>query len=142
MSTKAGTIGVPARSTRFPLWAVAVSGLAVAALIMSAVALGLAVRADEGSGLPAPRKAIEQAHEATRPALLEIYSGSAITGTGPGLIEEARTPRTAALLRTYSDSIVTGTGPGLADVAFDHQVPQVTGTGPGLVRAAEHSRGR
>ena len=39
MSTKAGTIEVPGRPVRFRLWAAAVSVLATAALIMSAVAL-------------------------------------------------------------------------------------------------------
>jgi hypothetical protein len=39
MSTKAGTIEVPGPPVRFRLWAAAVSVLAAAALIMSAVAL-------------------------------------------------------------------------------------------------------
>jgi hypothetical protein len=39
MSTKAGTIEVPGRPVGFRLWAAAVSVLAAAALIMSAVAL-------------------------------------------------------------------------------------------------------
>ncbi|MGA9159765.1 MAG: hypothetical protein WB297_02715 [Actinomycetota bacterium] len=48
MSTKAGTVGVSGRPTRFTLWTAAVSALAATALIMSAVALTLAAR-DEGS---------------------------------------------------------------------------------------------
>ena len=44
MSTKAGTIEVPGRPAGFRLWAAAVSVLAAAALIMSAVALTKAER--------------------------------------------------------------------------------------------------
>ena len=56
MSTKAGTIGVSGLTARFTLWTAAVSALAAAALIMSAVALTVAVGGDrsvtsiEGSG--------------------------------------------------------------------------------------------
>ena len=75
MSTKAGTMGVSARPTPFTLWTAAVSALAVTALIMSAVALNLAVRSDERAALAAPRKA--------------AASGSVISGTGPGLIQVA-----------------------------------------------------
>jgi poly(3-hydroxybutyrate) depolymerase len=56
MSTKAGTIGVSDLPARFTLWTAAVSALAAAALIMSAMALTVAVRGDrpvtsmEGSG--------------------------------------------------------------------------------------------
>jgi hypothetical protein len=56
MSTKAGTIGVSGLPARFTLWTAAVSALAAAALIMSAMALTVAVRDDrsvtsmEGSG--------------------------------------------------------------------------------------------
>jgi hypothetical protein len=50
MSTKAGTIEVPDRPVGFRLWAAAVSVLAAAALIMSAVALN---RAGRTSGLEA-----------------------------------------------------------------------------------------
>jgi hypothetical protein len=46
MSTKAGTIGVSDRPERFTLWTGAVSALAAAALIMSAVALTVAIRSD------------------------------------------------------------------------------------------------
>ena len=46
MSTKAGTIGVSSLPPRFPLWTTAVSVLAAAALIMSALALILAGRGD------------------------------------------------------------------------------------------------
>jgi hypothetical protein len=46
MSTKAGTIGVSGRPARFTLWTAAVSALAAAALIMSAVALTVATRSD------------------------------------------------------------------------------------------------
>jgi hypothetical protein len=46
MSTKAGTIGVSGRPARFTLWTGVVSALAVAALIMSAVALTVAIRSD------------------------------------------------------------------------------------------------
>ena len=46
MSTKAGTIGVPGGPARFTLWTAAVSALAAAALIMSAVALTVAIRSD------------------------------------------------------------------------------------------------
>ena len=52
MSTKAGTIEVPGRPVGFRLWAAAVSVLAAAALIMSAVALN---RAGRTSGLEAAR---------------------------------------------------------------------------------------
>jgi hypothetical protein len=45
MSTKAGTVGISARPTLFTLWTAAVSVLAVTAVILSAVALSLAVRA-------------------------------------------------------------------------------------------------
>ena len=44
MGTKAGTIGVSARPAGFTLWTAAVSALAAAALIMSAVALTVASR--------------------------------------------------------------------------------------------------
>jgi hypothetical protein len=56
MSTKASTIEVPGRPVGFRLWAAAVSVLAAAALIMSAVALSEVGRGDrsatsvEGSG--------------------------------------------------------------------------------------------
>jgi hypothetical protein len=56
MSTKAGTMGFSARSALFTFWTVAVSALAAAALILSAVALNVAGRGDrsvtsvEGSG--------------------------------------------------------------------------------------------
>jgi hypothetical protein len=56
MSTKAATMGVSARPALFTFWTVAVSALAAAALILSAVALTVASRADrsvtsvEGSG--------------------------------------------------------------------------------------------
>jgi hypothetical protein len=46
MSTKAGTIGVSGRPARFTFWTGAVSALAAAALIMSAVALTVAIRSD------------------------------------------------------------------------------------------------
>jgi hypothetical protein len=46
MSTKAGTIGVSGLPARFTLWTAAVSLLAAAALIMSALALTLAGRGD------------------------------------------------------------------------------------------------
>ena len=46
MSTKAGTIGVSGQPVRFTLWIAAVSVLAAAALIMSALALTLAGRDD------------------------------------------------------------------------------------------------
>jgi hypothetical protein len=46
MSTKAGTIGVSGQPARFMLWIAAVSVLAAAALIMSALALTLAGRDD------------------------------------------------------------------------------------------------
>jgi hypothetical protein len=44
MGTKAETIGVSARPARFTVWTAAVSALAAAALIMSAVALTVAAR--------------------------------------------------------------------------------------------------
>jgi hypothetical protein len=56
MSTKAGTIRVSGLPARFTLWTAAVSALAAAALVMSAMALTVAVRDDrsvtsmEGSG--------------------------------------------------------------------------------------------
>ncbi len=56
MSTKAGTMGFSARPALFTFWTVAVSALAAAALILSAVALNVAGRGDrsvtsvEGSG--------------------------------------------------------------------------------------------
>ena len=57
MSTKAGTMGFSARPALFTFWTVAVSALAAAALILSAVALNVAGRAErpvtsveEGSG--------------------------------------------------------------------------------------------
>ena len=46
MNTKAGTIEVSGLPKRFTLWTAAVSVLAAAALIMSALALTLAVRGD------------------------------------------------------------------------------------------------
>ena len=57
MSTKAGTMGFSARPALFTFWTVAVSALAAAALILSAVALNLAGQGDrsatsvEGSGI-------------------------------------------------------------------------------------------
>jgi hypothetical protein len=56
MSTKAGTMGFSGRPALFTFWTVAVSVLAAAALILSAVALNVAGRGDrsvtgvEGSG--------------------------------------------------------------------------------------------
>ena len=56
MSTKAGTMGFSGRPALFTFWTVIVSVLAAAALILSAVALNVAVRGDrvvtnvEGSG--------------------------------------------------------------------------------------------
>jgi hypothetical protein len=56
MSTKAGTIGLSGRPALFTFWTVAVSVLAAAALILSALALTVAGRGDgsvtsvEGSG--------------------------------------------------------------------------------------------
>lgn len=56
MSTKAGTMGFSGRPPLFTFWTVAVSVLAAAALILSAVALNVAARGDrsvtsvEGSG--------------------------------------------------------------------------------------------
>jgi hypothetical protein len=46
MSTKAGTMGFSARPALFTFWTVAVSALAAAALILSAVALNVAGRGD------------------------------------------------------------------------------------------------
>ena len=46
MSTKAGTMGFSARPALFTFWTVAVSALAASALILSAVALNVAGRAD------------------------------------------------------------------------------------------------
>jgi hypothetical protein len=46
MSTKAGTMGFSARPALFTFWTVAVSALAAGALILSAVALNVAVRDD------------------------------------------------------------------------------------------------
>ena len=66
MSTKAGTIGFSGRPALFTFWTVAVSALAAAALILSAVALTVAGRGDgsvtsvagsgtrEGASLGAP----------------------------------------------------------------------------------------
>jgi hypothetical protein len=79
MNMKAGTMGDSARPVWVPRWTTVVSILAVAALIMSAVALGLVVRGDERAALPAPREA--------------IASGPVISGTGPGLIEVAHGDR-------------------------------------------------
>jgi len=157
MSSKAGTMGVSARPALFTLWTAAVSALAVTAVIMSAVALNLAVRSDERAALPAVREAvasgsvisgtgpglIQVAGEPARtPALPQIYSGSAVTGTGPGLSKLAQEASGAsALPQIYASSNVTGTGPGLAVVALKHSQPQVTGTGPGLVQVAEGTRG-
>jgi hypothetical protein len=153
MSTKAGTVGIFARPTLFTLWTAAVSALAVTAMILSAVALSLAVRGNERPALQAPREAaapesvitgtgpglIQVAGELARTAALpKIYSGSAVTGTGPGLTKLVReASHGSALPRIYAPSSVTGTGPGLVDVALKHSQPQVTGTGPGLVRVAE-----
>jgi hypothetical protein len=47
MSTKAGTIGISTRPAGFTLWTAAVSALAVAALVLSAVALTVAARDPE-----------------------------------------------------------------------------------------------
>jgi hypothetical protein len=156
MSTKAGTMGVSARPTPFTVWTAAVSALAVTALIMSAVALNLAVRSDERA-LPAPGKAVASGSviSGTGPGLIQVaegaartaalprtYSGSAITGTGPGLTRLTQEgTRASALSRSYASSSVTGTGPGLAVVALNYSQPQVTGTGPGLVQVAERTRG-
>ena len=56
MSTKAGTIEVPGQPVGFRLWAAAVSVLAAAALIMSAVALTQAGRTSgrEAASVGAP----------------------------------------------------------------------------------------
>jgi hypothetical protein len=126
MSTKAGTMGVSARPALFTLWTATVSALAVTAVIMSAVALNLAVR-EERAALPAQREV--------------AASGSLVSGTGPGLIhvgEEAA--RAAALPRIYASSGVTGTGPGLAIIARNPGQPRVTGTGPGLLQVAARTQ--
>jgi hypothetical protein len=156
MSTKAGTIGVSARPAVFTLWTVAVSALAVTALIMSAVALNVAVRGDERTVLPAAEKAISSgsaitgtgpgliqlAQQATRVAdLARIYSGSSVSGTGPGLsVLAEQATRTEALSQIYSGSRITGTGPALLYAAFGNSVVQVTGTGPGLEQIAKQTR--
>ena len=51
MGTKADTIRVAARPAGFTIWTAAVSALAAAALIMSAVALTLAARDDAATGV-------------------------------------------------------------------------------------------
>jgi hypothetical protein len=58
MSTKAGTIGFSGRPVPLRLWTAAVSALAAAALIMSAVALNVATRSD-GSATVAGNGAAE-----------------------------------------------------------------------------------
>ena len=127
MSTKTGSMGVSARPAGFRLRTAVVSGIAVTGLVMSAVALALALRANDRVALPAPRTA--------------IASESGITGTGLGLIEVAQEAmRTAALLRIYSSSSVTGTGPALAAIANPAlQLPGITGTGPGLIQVARQA---
>ena len=129
MSTKGGTIGVSARPALFTVWTAAVSALALTALIMSAVALNLAVRSHERPAVHAPREA--------------AASAPVVTGTGPGLIQVAGEPaRTTVLPGIYSGSAVTGTGPGLAVVGLEHSEPYVTGTGPGLVQVADGKEGQ
>jgi hypothetical protein len=49
MSIKAGTIGFSGRPVPLRLWTAAVSALAAAALIMSAVALNVATRSDDAA---------------------------------------------------------------------------------------------
>ena len=49
MSTKAGTIGFSGRPVPYRLWSAAVTALAAAALIMSAVALNVAARDDSAT---------------------------------------------------------------------------------------------
>jgi hypothetical protein len=155
MSTKAGTMGVSARPAMFTLWTATVSVLAVTAVIMSAVALNLAMR-EERAALPAQREAaasgsvvtgtgpglIHVGEEAAQAAALpRIYSGSSVSGTGPGLTRLAEdAAQTAALPRIYASSGVTGTGPGLATFALNPGQPQVTGTGPGLLQVAARTQ--
>ena len=83
MSTKAGSIGVSGLPTRFALWTAAVSVLAAAALIMSAVALTVASRGDrsvtsaEGSGTREPGSIGARPWDAGK---LEAMQGRALAG--------------------------------------------------------------
>ena len=76
MRMNAGTIGASARPQVFGLWAALVAGIAVTALILSVVAVRLAVRTDHQAA-PAAKEAA-------------TVSPLAVTGTGPGLVQVAK----------------------------------------------------
>jgi len=77
MSTKAETIEVSARPAGFTLWTAAVSALAAAALIMSAVALTVAVRdrADAGVAVGEVRQAASTETPPWNAAKLDAMEG-------------------------------------------------------------------
>ena len=92
MSTKAGTIGVSGLPARFTLWAAAVSVLAAAALIMSALALTLAGRDDRP--VTGGRQRHRPGGEHRSPS---VVPGEARSDAGPMLAEAVRAEGSAAL---------------------------------------------
>jgi anti-sigma-K factor RskA len=91
MSTKAGTIGVAGLPARFTLWITAVSVLAAAALILSALALTLAGRGDPSvAGVAGTREAASIGVPVWDSGKLEAMQGRV-------LAEAVRADRSAAL---------------------------------------------
>jgi hypothetical protein len=91
MSTKAGTIGVSGLPARFTLWIGAVSVLAAAALIMSALALTLVGRGDRSlTSVAGTREAASIGASLWDAGKLEAMQGRV-------LAETVRAERSAAL---------------------------------------------
>jgi hypothetical protein len=93
MSTKAGTMEVPGRPAGFTLWTAAVSVLAAAALIMSALALTVAGRGD-GSVTSVAGSGTREAASLGAPLW---DAGKLEAMQGRVLAETVRTERSAAL---------------------------------------------
>jgi hypothetical protein len=85
MGTKAETIGVAARPAGFTFWTGAVSALAAAALIMSAVALSVTVRDRAVTGEPGGG-----IHEAATAEAVQWDAGKLVAMQGRVLAESVR----------------------------------------------------
>ena len=87
MSTKAGTMGFSGRPAVFTFWTVAVSALAAAALILSAVALNVAVARslrDECGGQRYPRGRASKPRRGTRPSSRPCGAACSPSPSRPG----------------------------------------------------------
>jgi hypothetical protein len=124
MSAKTESLVLRRRAVGNPAWMMLGLAAVLAAAVLVAVhSFGSSSKAPAGQGT------------AITAELRDIYSGQAVTGTGPDLATFA------ALRAAEPDSLpaVTGTGPGLVWIAGHSDPsppPAVTGTGPDLVRIA------